>query len=58
MTTKGNPSDPTGEHTLARHFNVVRPNQKWLVDIAYVTTDEGKLYLPGILDRFSRNLVG
>ncbi len=58
MTTKGTPSDPTGENILARDFTAMRPNQQWLVNITYVTTDEGKLYLAGVLDLFSRKLVG
>jgi putative transposase len=58
MTTKANPSDPSGENILARDFKAVGPNQKWLVDITYVTTDEGKLYLAGVLDLFCRKLVG
>jgi transposase InsO family protein len=33
-------------------------NQIWLADITYIPTDEGWLYLAGILDRFSRKVVG
>jgi putative transposase len=34
------------------------PNQIWLGDITYVPTDEGRLYLAGILDLDSRRLTG
>ena len=33
-------------------------NQIWLGDITYVATDEGWLYLAGILDLYSRRLTG
>ena len=34
------------------------PNQKWAADITYVPTDEGWLYLAGVIDCFSRKIVG
>jgi putative transposase len=34
------------------------PDQVWLGDITYVATDEGWLYLAGILDLYSRRLTG
>jgi putative transposase len=34
------------------------PNQVWLGDITYVATEEGCLYLAGILDLYSRRLTG
>ncbi len=57
-TTKANPHDPTGENKLARNFTAEQPNQKWLVDITYIDTQEGTLYLAGVLDIFSRKIVG
>ena len=39
----------------------IRPtaiNQVWHSDITYVPTDEGWLYLAGVMDGFSRRLVG
>lgn len=34
------------------------PNQIWVGDIPYIPTDEGWLYLAGILDLYSRRLAG
>src|SRR5258708_8302181 len=34
------------------------PNRRWLVDITGIWTDEGWLYLAGVLDVFSRRIVG
>jgi putative transposase len=34
------------------------PNQKWGVDISYIWTREGWLYLSVVLDLFSRRVVG
>jgi putative transposase len=58
VTTKANPVDPKGENKLARDFTATAPNQKWVVDITYVSTQEGNLYLAGVLDLFSRKMVG
>jgi len=58
VTTKANPRDPSGENKLARAFSAQCPNQKWLVDITYIHTQEGTLYLAGVLDVFSRKIVG
>jgi putative transposase len=45
-------------NVLARDFTADAPNRKWLVDITGIWTDEGWLYLAGVLDLFSRRLVG
>jgi transposase InsO family protein len=58
VTTKANPSDPMLENKLARDFTATAPNHKWVVDITYVPTQEGNLYLAGVLDLFSRKMVG
>ncbi len=43
---------------LARNFTADAPNRTWLVDITAIWTDEGWLYLAGVLDVFSRRIVG
>lgn len=35
-----------------------QPNKAWVSDITYISTDEGWLYLAGIKDLFSGELVG
>ena len=58
VTTKANPVDLKGENKLARDFTATAPNLKWVVDLTYVPTQEGNLYLAGVLDLFSRKMVG
>lgn len=43
---------------LNREFEASRPDEKWLVDITYISTREGWLYVAGVLDMFSRRIVG
>lgn len=58
VTTNSKHSFPIASNVLNRDFQADRPNQKWVADITYVPTDEGWLYLAGILDLFSRRIVG
>ena len=39
-------------------FKVDRPNACWVSDITYIPTREGWLYLAGVLDLYSRAVVG
>jgi putative transposase len=57
-TTVSDPTRPTAPNLLERDFSAETPNQKWLTDITYIDTLEGTLYLAGVLDAFSRRLVG
>jgi putative transposase len=41
-----------------RHFGASGINQKWLADITYIFTAEGRLYLAAVLDLYSRKIVG
>jgi transposase InsO family protein len=43
---------------VGRVFQVDRPNACWVSDITYIPTREGWLYLAGILDLYSRAVVG
>lgn len=49
---------PVAENRLDRQFSAARPNRKWVVDITYIPTDEGWLYLAGVMDLCSRKIVG
>jgi transposase InsO family protein len=57
-TTDSTHSKPVAENMLARDFEAAAPDRKWLADITYVPTDQGWLYLAGVLDCFSRKIVG
>lgn len=49
---------PIAPNRLDRQFAVLAPNAAWVTDITYVATDEGWLYLAGVKDLFSGELVG
>ena len=57
-TTQNDGRAHSEANLLDRDFSATAPNQKWLVDITAIDTDEGWLYLAGVLDVFSRHLVG
>ncbi len=58
VTTQSNPCRTPAPNRLAQDFSATRPNQKWLVDITYIATRRGWLYLAGVLDTFARRIVG
>ena len=43
---------------LDRNFTAEQANQKWAVDISYIWTREGWLYLAVVMDLYSRRIVG
>lgn len=57
-TTNSNHNLPVAENILNRDFKAEKPNQKWVSDITYIATDEGWLYLAGILDLCGREIAG
>jgi putative transposase len=57
-TTNSNHNLPVAENILNREFTAEKRNQKWVSDITYIWTDEGWLYLAGILDLCDGALVG
>ena len=57
-TTDGNHDQPVAPNVLDRQFQADSPDQKWAVDITYVATDEGWLYVAAVLDLCSRKIVG
>ena len=57
-TTQSDPTHPVAPNLLDRQFTANRPNAVWLTDITYIDTDEGYLYLAGVMDLYSRQIVG
>jgi transposase InsO family protein len=57
-TTDSSHDQPLAKNVLNRGFAAELPNQKWAVDITYIPTDEGWLYLAGVMDLCSRKIVG
>ena len=46
------------ENILNRDFTADRPGQKMVSDITYIPTDEGWLYLAGVMDLCGDKIVG
>lgn len=57
-TTNSDHSLPVAPNLLEQTFTAERPNQVWLTDITYIGTEEGWLYLAGIKDMVSCEIVG
>lgn len=57
-TTDSDHGGPVATNVLEQDFTADAPDQKWGVDISYVWTAEGWLYLAIVLDLFSRKIVG
>jgi transposase InsO family protein len=57
-TTDSNHDQPIAPNRLPELPAPTAPNQVWLGDITYIATEEGWLYLAGILDLYSRRLTG
>jgi len=57
-TTNSNHDLPVAENLLNQTFAPTRPNEAWVTDITYLATGEGWLYLAGIKDVFTCELVG
>ena len=57
-TTDSNHQQKVAGNVLDREFNADLPNQKWAVDITYIPTDQGWMYLAGVIDLCSRMIVG
>lgn len=57
-TTNSNHSLPVAENILDQTFTPTAPNRVWVTDITYVATGEGWLYLAGVKDVFTCELVG
>lgn len=57
-STDSNHDHPIAPNLLNRNFTVEKLNQVWLTDITYIPTDEGFLYLAGVMDLCSRRIIG
>jgi len=57
-TTDSRHSLPVAENLLSQKFEATAPNQIYVTDITYITTDEGFLYLAGHKDLFTGEIVG
>jgi putative transposase len=57
-TTNSAHDQPLAKNLLNRVFAAASPNSKWAVDITYIPTDEGWLYLAGVMDLCSRKIIG
>ena len=58
QTTDSHHDQPIAPNYLAQVPKANAPNQLWVADITYIETREGWLYLAGILDLYSRKIVG
>lgn len=57
-TTNSAHALPVADNLLQQDFTALAPNQVWVCDITYISTDEGWLYLAAVLDLHSRRVVG
>jgi transposase InsO family protein len=57
-TTNSNHNLPLAENVLDQTFTPNAPDKIWVADITYIPTGEGWLYLAGVKDVFTCELVG
>lgn len=58
QTTDSDHGQPVAPNLLKDRPSPSRINEVWVTDITYIPTDEGWLYLAGIIDVYSRKIVG
>ncbi len=58
ITTDSNHRLPVADNLLAQTFDARRPNETWGTDITDVPTAEGWLYLAGVTDLYTCEVVG
>ena len=58
ITTNFNHNKLVYPNVLDQQFDASRPNQAWVVDITYIWTHEGWLYLASVKDLYTKALVG
>lgn len=57
-TTDSNHNMPISPNLLKRQFDKFGINEAWCGDITYIDTEDGWLYLAGVIDLGTRRLVG
>ena len=57
-TTNSRHNLPVAENILNRDFTANAPGWKMVSDITYIPTDEGWLYLAGVMDLCGQKIVG
>jgi len=57
-TTDSNHGEPVAPYLLDQYFTCNAQDQKWGVDISYMWTAEGWLYLAIVVDLYSRRIIG
>jgi transposase InsO family protein len=57
-TTDSCRAEPIAPNRLALAPVPTKPDEVWVSDITYVETAEGWVYLAGVLDLYSRRLIG
>lgn len=57
-TTDSKHNLPIAPNLLEQRFTAEAPNQAWVGDLTYIATDEGWLYLAGLKDLYSGEVVG
>jgi len=58
QTTNSHHDHPIAPNHLAEAPQATAPNQIWVMDITYIPTGEGWLYVAAVLDLYSRKIVG
>lgn len=58
VTTHSKHRFTVATNVLNRAFTQMAPNRAWVVDMSYLWTLEGWLYIAAVLDLFSRRVVG
>lgn len=58
VTTDSNHKKSVAPNLLDQDFHAAGPNQKWVSDITYISTNEGWLYLCVVIDLYSRKVIG
>jgi len=57
-TTDSDHQLPIAHNLLQQNFNADKSHEKWVLDITYIKTDGGWLYLCVFIDLFSHQVTG